>query len=142
MLEPERISMADKQFGLLVADAAYADEIRLNRLVRCLTKQGCLEQNIKIRRVPAHEDIPLGVMFFAEYTDVDAVVVLTEQIPEEFLRRATIDLQTHWNMPVLYAAARRDAETALQHAVEVALLQEEMEIESEEAANPDRMSIN
>lgn len=145
ILPPERISLADKMFGVLIAGDFYDDEMWFNIFVRCLTKAGCLEQNIKIRKVPTIDEIPLGVLFFAEYTNVDAVAVFSAEVPEDFIRQAVYRLEAHWNMPVLFSTSnpRNDeVETTLQHTIEVALLQEAMEAEFEEAANPDRMSIN
>lgn len=143
ILPPERISLADKMFGVLIAGDFYDDEMWFNLFVRYLTKAGCLEQNIKIRKVPTIDEIPLGVLFFAEYTNVDAVAVFSAEDPEDFIRQAVYGLEAHWNMPVLFSTPRDNkVETTLQHTIEVALLQESMEAEFEEAANPDRMSIN
>ena len=48
----------------------------LEGAVRTLKNAGCDEQNIEVKRVPGTFELSLGAQFFAEYTDVDGVIVL------------------------------------------------------------------
>ena len=89
-------------------------------------------------------DIPLGVQFFAEYTDVDAVIVIAfgnNSLPE-YILDAVMKLQLHWNMPVVFGLNMTDYWKVHRQAIEMVLLQYEMEAESADSENPDRRSIN
>lgn len=147
ILETEHLSFADKMFGILCVDDNEFAETMLSAVVGDLIAAGCLEQNIRIRRIPLEDDIPMGVLFFGEYTDVDAVVVLSEVVPYDYVKQSVIDLQIEWNMPVVFGSSNAaDANepylTAAGRAMHMVSLQEEMEAESGELLNPDRKSIN
>lgn len=147
IIDTEHLSLADKMFGILcVDDNEFADPM-ISEVVGGLIAAGCLEQNIKIRRVPLEDDIPMGVLFFAEYTEVDAVIVLSQVVPFDYIKQSVIDLQLQWNMPTLFGSSNvADANepylTVAQRAIAMVSLQESMEIEFDEAANPDRKTIN
>ncbi|MFI3248062.1 MAG: 6,7-dimethyl-8-ribityllumazine synthase [Rikenellaceae bacterium] len=70
-------SAAQMHFGIVVAEwnpditGAMAEGA-----VNTFKAAGCPEENITIKYVPGTFELPLGAQFFAEYTDVDAVVVL------------------------------------------------------------------
>lgn len=70
-------SAKDMQFGIVVAE--WNREIT-NALakgaVETFKAAGCPEENITVKYVPGTVELSLGAQFFAEYTDVDAVVVL------------------------------------------------------------------
>lgn len=78
-----------------VVDEAYMP------LLESLKRGGCLESNIQVKFVPSDFDIPLGVLFFAEYTDVDGVVVIGNGY-DATIAKSLLDLQIQWNMPVEY----------------------------------------
>lgn len=63
---------------------------------------GCLESNIQVKFVPSDFDIPLGVLFFAEYTDVDGVIVIGGVY--DVIAKSLLDLQIQWNMPIEYSS--------------------------------------
>ena len=78
--------------------------------------------------------------FFAEYTDVDAVIILTESnnTPEySAMLDGVTKLQIAWNMPVCVGDC-----TAASEAVEMVSVQNQMEAEAPEHISPDRKSIN
>lgn len=134
--------MADKMFGILSAGSSENEVQTVSTVIRNLAAEGCLEQNIKIRKVPSAADIPMGVLFFAEYTDVDAVIVLHygDTLPE-YVLGSVAQLQIQWNMPVVMGNAQ-SCNSIHDNAMDMISLQESMEIESEETARPDRRTIN
>ena len=131
--------MTNRFIGILcdgsVSDA-YASAVAKN-----LSSEGCLEQNIRIKYVPSADEVPLGVLFFAEYTDVDAVIVLTQNALPDYIKKSVAELQIQWNMPVIFGTGADFRSVALRVESMIAL-QDEMERESDELANPDRRSIN
>lgn len=101
---------------------------------------GCSEQNILVRHSPSVYNIPLTVQFFAEYTDVDAVLVLGENdgtSEYESMLYGVTKLQLSWNMPVLIGGVEIAAD-----AVEMVRMQNEMEAAAPEHISPDRKTIN
>lgn len=70
-------SAADMHFGIVVAEwNREVTEALLEGAVRTLKAAGCPDLNIQIKYVPGTFELALGAQFFAEYTDVDAVIVL------------------------------------------------------------------
>ena len=72
---------------------------------------GCRESNIQMKSVPSDFDIALGVLFFAEYTDVDAVIALGCVIQGDTrhfdficqgVTQGITQLQIQWNMPIAF----------------------------------------
>ena len=127
--------------GIIVVDsqAQFAHE-NLSPLSESLRLMGCSEQNILVRHSPSIYNVPLTVQFFAEYTDVDAVVILTESnnSPEySAMLNGVNKLQIAWNMPVCVGDC-----TAASEAVEMVSIQNQMEAEAPEHISPDRKSIN
>ncbi len=77
LIDTELPSAAEMQFGIVVAE--WNPEITnalAEAAVNTLKSAGCPEENIAIKYVPGTFELPLGAQFFAEYTDVDAVIVL------------------------------------------------------------------
>ena len=147
IIDTEHLSLADKMFGILCVEENEFADAMISEVVGGLIAAGCLEQNIKIRHVPLEDDIPMGVLFFAEYTDVDAVIVLSQVVPFDYIKQSVIDTQVQWNMPTLFGSSNvPDANepylTVAQRAIAMVTLQEQMEAEFDEAANPDRKSIS
>lgn len=137
--DSDRVSLADKRFGILCADTPGDGDRMLSALVGTLLAAGCLEQNIRIRRIPSVEEIPLGVLFFAEYTDVDVVAVPVFGSVDECIRKSVFDLQIQWNMPAIIDT---DPERLVRRGAEMISLQEDMERESDELNSYDRTSVN
>ena len=127
--------------GIIVVDsqAQFAHE-NLSPLSESLRLMGCTEQNILVRHSPSVYNVPLTVQFFAEYTDVDAVIVLTENDHSseyESMLYGVTRLQLLWNMPVVLGGVAVAAD-----AVEMVRMQNEMEAAAPEHNSPDRKSIN
>ena len=70
-------SAAEMRFGIVVAEwNREVTEALLEGAVRTLRAAGCPDLNIQIKYVPGTFELALGAQFFAEYTDVDGVIVL------------------------------------------------------------------
>ena len=70
-------SAADMRFGIVVAEwNREVTEALLEGAVRTLRAAGCPDMNIQVKYVPGTFELSLGAQFFAEYTDVDAVIAL------------------------------------------------------------------
>ena len=127
--------------GIIVVDSQvqFAHE-NLSTLSESLKLMGCSEQNILVRHSPSVYNVPLTVQFYAEYTDVDAVIVLAEndQTAEyNSMLYGVTRLQMLWNMPVLIGGVGVAAD-----AVEMVRMQNEMEAAAPEYNSADRKSIN
>lgn len=136
----------------------------LSGAVQTLREAGCKEENIIIKYVPGAFELPLGAQFFAEYSDVDAVIALGCVVRggtphfEYVCQGATqgiTQLSLAWNMPIAFGLLTTDdMEQALDRAggkhgnkgieaaataIRMVQLQTEMEETSEK---PDRRDIN
>ena len=108
--------------------------------VESLKALGCNDQNILVKHAPRIQNVTLVVQFFAEYTDVDAVIILMEQsaTPEyNAMLYAINKLQIAWNMPVVIGDC-----TVAEDAYNMVAMQNEMEAAAPEHISPDRKSIN
>ena len=129
------------KIGIVIVDEQTEFAQRnLAATIETLKAIGCTEQNILLRHAPRLFGVALTTQFFAEYTDVDAVVILcpSADTPEY---RAMLDgvtkLQIAWNMPVCIGDC-----TAAAEAVEMVRMQNEMEAAAPEQIAQDRKSIN
>ena len=129
------------KFGIVIVDEQSSFAHRnLPATVESLKALGCAEQNILVRHAPRVYNATMMTQFFAEYTDVDAVVILTESnnSPEySAMLNGVNKLQIAWNMPVCVGDC-----TAASEAVEMVSIQNQMEAEAPEHISPDRKSIN
>lgn len=131
-VEMVELSAANMRIGVIIVRDFddYADA-QLSGLVDSLSSMGCQPQNIVIRRIPTLHDIIIMLQFFAQYTDVDGVVVLA---PENrvmgmlSLMNGIVHVQTHWNMVVSIGGAER-----AEDVVTMITIQNEMEAEAVEA---------
>lgn len=131
-VEMVELSAANMRIGVIIVRDFddYADA-QLSGLVDSLSSMGCQPQNIVIRRIPTLHDIIIMLQFFAQYTDVDGVVVLA---PENrvmgmlSLMNGIVHVQTHWNMVVSIGGAER-----AEDVVTMITIQNEMETEAVEA---------
>ena len=90
------------KFGVLVANefAEYVDN-NLPMLVDALEHLGCMPENIVIKTVPTMHDLLMGTQFFAEFTDVDGVIILAPNNRVNghlALMNGIVQLQIQWNM--------------------------------------------
>lgn len=114
------------KFGVLVAKefSEYVDE-NLPRLVDGLTQLGCYPDNIVIKSVPTMHDLLIGIQLFAEFTDVDGVIILApnNRVNSHLaLMNGIVGLQVQWNMVIEIGGAE-----CAQNIVEMIELQNEME---------------
>lgn len=158
----------DMRFGIVVSEwNGEVTESLLKGAVQTLRKAGCAEHNILIKYVPGAFELPLGAQFFAQYTDVDAVIalgcVVRGETPhfEYVCHGATsgiMQLQIAWNMPVAFgiltvetmeqALARAGGEhgnkgdEAAVTAISMVKVQNEMEQSAENINRLDPREIN
>ncbi|MBO5830508.1 MAG: hypothetical protein J6R01_02740 [Alistipes sp.] len=128
-VEMVELSAANMRIGvIIVRDFDDYAEKHLSPFVDSLTSMGCQPQNIVIRRIPTLHDVIIMLQFFAQYTDVDGVVVLA---PENrvmgllSLMNGIVHVQTHWNMVVSIGGAER-----AEDVVTMITIQNEMEAEA------------
>ncbi len=105
-------SAADMHFGIVVAEwNREITEALLEGAVRTLRAAGCPDHNIQIKFVPGTFELTLGAQFFAEYTDVDAVIALGCVIQGDTrhfdfvcqgVTQGITQLQMQWNMPIAF----------------------------------------
>lgn len=129
------------KIGIVIVDEQTEFAQRnLAATIETLKAIGCTEQNILLRHAPRLFGVALTTQFFAEYTDVDAVVVLVENdnSPEyAAMLYGVTKLQISWNMPVLIGDCIVASEVA-----DMVAMQNEMEAAAPEHISPDRKSIN
>ena len=93
-----------------------------------LMAMGCAQHNIVVRRVPTLHDVVIATQFFAEYTDVDGVVILAPQnrvMGMLSLMNGIVQIQIQWNMVVEIGGAE-----CAENVVEMVAMQSEMEMEA------------
>ena len=157
-------SAQDMKFGIVVSEwNPRVTGALLEGAVSTLRKAGCEEHNILIKPVPGTFELALGAQYFAEYTDVDGVIVLGCVIQGETrhfdyvcqgVTQGVTQLMLSWNMPVAFGVLTTDnlqqaldraggkygnkGDEAAVAAIRMVALQIEMEPEESE----DRKKIN
>ncbi len=160
-------SASDMKFGIVVSEwNSDITEALLTGAVETLRAAGCLDANIVIKYVPGTFELTLGSQFFAEYTDVDAVIALGCVIQGETRHfdfvcqgatQGIVQLQIQWNMPISFGVlTTEDRQQALDRAggkygnkgheaaaaaIQMVKLQNDMELASPDA-EADRRNIN
>ena len=141
VLESPLPSAEDMKFGIVVSEwNREITESLLSGAVRTLRSAGCMEQNIQIKYVPGTFELPLGAQFFAEYTDVDAVIALGCVVQGETKHfdyvcsgatQGITQLMLNWNMPVAFGVLTtkygNKGDEAAAAAIQMVQLQNEME---------------
>ncbi len=158
-------SAAGMKFGIVVSE--WNEEVTgslLEGAVRTLLISGCEEQNIIVKHVPGTFELSLGAQFFAEYTDVDAVIVLGCVIQGETrhfdfvcqgVTQGVTQLMNTWNMPIAFGVLTTEnlqqaldraggkhgnkGDEAAATAIKMVALQLDMEKNS---TDPDRKVVN
>ncbi|MDL2320443.1 6,7-dimethyl-8-ribityllumazine synthase [Alistipes sp. OttesenSCG-928-B03] len=158
-------SAVEMKFGIVVSE--WNDQITgalLAGALKTLRDAGCQEHNIIVKSVPGTFELPLAAQFFAEYTDVDAVIVLgcviRGETPHfEYVCSGTTQgisrLQIGWNMPVAFGVLTTEnlqqaldraggkygnkGDEAAAAAIKMVKLQQEMESAAEQT---DRRKVN
>ncbi len=105
-------SAAGMKFGIVVSEWNTSVTGALcDGALHTLLAAGCQVQDISIKKVPGTFELSLGAQFFAEYTDVDAVIVLGCVIQGETrhfdfvcqgVTQGVTELMLSWNMPVAF----------------------------------------
>lgn len=160
-------SAEEMKFGIVVAEwNPEVTEGLLSGAVHTLRSAGCPEHNIQIKYVPGTFELALGAQFFAEYTDVDAVIALGCVIQGDTrhfdficqgVTQGITQLQIQWNMPIAFGVLTvGDMQQALDRcggrhgnkgdeaaatAINMVKLQIDMEAASPDH-EPDRRNIN
>lgn len=120
-------SASQMSFGIVVAEWNIdVTGALLEGAVTTLKACGCLESNIKVKWVPGTFELPMGAQFFAEYTNVDAVIVLGCVIQGETrhfdfvcqgVTQGITQLQLSWSMPITFGVlTTQTAQQALDRA--------------------------
>lgn len=159
-------SAADMKFGIVVAE--WNSKVTgglLDGAVRTLRTAGCSEDNIIVRYVPGTFELAMGARFFAEHTDVDAVIVLGCVIRGETphfdyvcmgVTQGVTQLMLEWDMPVAFGVlTTNDEEQALDRAggkhgnkgdeaaaTAIKMVKLQMEFELAAAASVNRTNVN
>src|SRR5665648_796662 len=75
----------EMKFGIVVSEWNYDVTGALARgAVETLKKHGVQDEDILVKHVPGSFELTLGGQFFAEYTDVDAIILLGCVIPVSY----------------------------------------------------------
>lgn len=106
------------KFGIVVSEwNSEITDALLNGAVETLKNAGCDEQDIFVRYVPGTFELSLGAQFFAEYTDVDAVIVLGCVIQGETkhfdyvcsgVTQGVTSVMLTWSIPVAFGVLTTD----------------------------------
>lgn len=108
----------DMKFGIVVSEWNYEVTGALAQgAVDTLKKHGVQDENILVRHVPGSFELTLGGQFFAEYTDVDAIILLGCVIQGETrhfdficqgVAKGATDLNIKYNVPVIFGVLTTD----------------------------------
>ncbi len=100
------------KFGIVVSEWNYTITGALAKgAADTLIKHGAEEKDIIIKHVPGSFELTLGGQFIAEYTDVDAIILLGCVIQGETphfdyicqgVTKGAVDLNIKYNLPVIF----------------------------------------
>lgn len=124
-------SASNMKFGVIVVrEFEEYIENNLVAVVGELSDRGCAPQNIEVRTVPKLHDVVIATQFFAQYTDVDGVIIVA---PENrvmgilSLMNGIIQIELQWNMVVVIGGVEAATEI-----VEMVAMQNDMELNAPE----------
>ncbi len=113
-------SASGMKFGIVVAEWNYTITGALARgAVETLVRHGASEEDILVKHVPGSFELTLGGQFFAEYTDVDAILLLGCVIQGETrhfdficegVTQGATQLNIKYNLPVVFGVLTTDNE--------------------------------
>lgn len=123
------MSAANMKFGVIIVRGfeEFIDN-NLMPLIDRLVVLGCQPENVLVRTVPTLHDVAITTQFFAQYTDVDGVVILAPEnrvMGTLSLMNGIMQIQINWNMVVSIGGAERADDI-----VEMIAMQTEMEMEA------------
>jgi 6,7-dimethyl-8-ribityllumazine synthase len=115
----EKVPSAEgMKFGIIVAEWNYEITGALAEgAIGTLKKHGTEEKNIIVKHVPGTFELTLGAQYMAEYTDVDAVIVLGCVIQGETrhfdficagVTQGIIELNVKYNKPFIFGVLTTD----------------------------------
>ncbi len=159
-------SAEDMKFGIVVSEwNREITEALLSGAVATLRRAGCPDHNILIKYVPGTFELPLGAQFFAQYTDVDAVIALGCVVQGETkhfdyvcsgAQQGIMQLMLNWNMPVAFGVlTTNDMQQAIDRAggkygnkgdeaaaaaIQMVKMQNDMEDAAEEAGDAKKVN--
>ncbi len=87
----------------------FADK-NIGPFVEQLTELGCTSQHINVREVARLHDSIMMIQYFAQYTDVDSVIILAPEeraMQDTALMNGIVQLQLQWNMYVTVGGQER-----------------------------------
>jgi len=127
VFQSEVPSAEGMKFGIAVAEWNWKiTGAMLEGAVSLLKAQGCKDEDIIVKRVPGTFELTVAAQFFAEYTDVDAVIVLGCVIQGETrhfdficqgVTQGVTQVSLTWNMPVIFGVlTTNDEQQALDRA--------------------------
>ena len=91
--------------------ATAGDEQRIGQAVALLRTLGCNDEDMVVHKVPGEMELVLGARFFAEYTDVDGLLVLSNVNPNTTTALAATVIQgvnmisIDWNFPIILSSS-------------------------------------
>ena len=91
--------------------ATAGDEQRIGEAVALLRTLGCDDEDMVVHKVPGEMELVLGARFFAEYTDVDGLLVLSNVDPNTTTALAATVIQgvnmisIDWNFPIILSSS-------------------------------------
>ena len=91
--------------------ATAGDEQRIGEAVALLRTLGCDDEDMVVHKVPGEMELVLGARFFAEYTDVDGLLVLSNINPNTTTALAATVIQgvnmisIDWNFPIILSSS-------------------------------------
>ena len=117
----DSVPSAEKmKFGIVVSEWNYKITGALARgAVDTLIQHGAAEEHITVKHVPGSFELTLGGQFFAEYTDVDAILLLGCVIQGETrhfdficqgVTQGATQLNINYNLPVIFGVLTTDNE--------------------------------
>ncbi len=159
-------SAAEMKFGIVVSEwNSRVTNALLQGAMNTLRRYGCPDSSIEVRFVPGTFELAMGARFFAEYTDVDAVIALGCVVQGETRHfdfvcqgatQGIMQVMLEWNMPVSFGILTTDdMQQALDRAggkrgnkgdeaAAAAIRMVQLQVQMEEAApqQDDRRTIN
>lgn len=106
------------KFGIIVSEWNYEITGALAQgALDTLIKHGAKEEDVTVKHVPGTFELTLGGQFFAEYTDVDAIILLGCVIQGETrhfdficqgVTKGATDLNMNFNLPVIFGVLTTD----------------------------------
>ena len=113
-------SAKEMRFGVVMAEWNFEITSALAQgAIDTLRKHGALEENIALKYVPGTFELPLGGQYFAEYDNVDAVLLLGCVIQGETrhfdyicegVTQGTKDLNLKYNKPFVFGVLTTENE--------------------------------